>query len=312
MSDVDVTPPTGPETSADGPPTIVSTHKPPVVVSREPQPLGPPTPRRPRWLLRGALVGGVVFAIIIASTVLTRGTPPNGAGTLGWLEVAAPTGLRADAGMFEVTLRWIQPSGGPEVSGYDIYRDGAFQVHLDGTPTTFVDEEAVPAQRYEYEIEARSGRLSSDRASIHVQTSTPPLAMARLDGTYDVQAKTESNYGYSGYPEGRRFAFIFEPTCDAGACSTKVRIRDFEDLRTTLTRKGAAYEGFAMGRIGSRCEGAPRTSIVTIELEVARAEAVRGDWLATELVGTLSHVELPHFACSPSGGSMYVTVSLVL
>jgi hypothetical protein len=257
------------------------------------------------------VVGGVVLAIVIASTVLTRGTPPNGASTLGWLEVAAPTGLRADAGMFEVTLRWIQPSGGPKVSGYDIYRNGAFHVHLDGTPTTFVDEEAFPVQRYEYEIEARSGPLSSDRASIHVWTSRAPLGMARLEGTYEVEAKLTFAYGYDEYPSLLSYTFVFEPMCEAGACSTWLRIPEDTDLKISLSRRGAEYEGTVRGVFVSTCEGKPRISSASFFLKIERADAVDGEWVATELSGGLDHSEAAQRGCPPAFAAEYLQARLV-
>ena len=266
-----------------------------------------PAGRRRRWLLPigVAVILGAIGVIAIGLLFARRDQPPTQP-----LNVVAPTRLTAVPGTFDVTLTWIQPPGGPAVDSYRVYRNGDLQIRLGGGARTYVDDQALPGEKYEYALEAFSGEMSSSRTSIEVTTARAPLSLARLAGTYDIRAKTTSERGYSKTYDRKRFSFRLQPRCDKGPCATRLRIEGFNDLKLSLSRAGARYRDSAEGVFDVRCGDKRSKSSVTVELKVVKAAAVHGDWRATRLVGKLTHAEVPQHGCVPAGATLSLHGSL--
>jgi hypothetical protein len=270
-------------------------------------------PRR-RWLLPALAVvvlGGILSGLLVWQLDQPERPPTKLAVARPEPTVAAPIALIAEAKPFHVTLKWVQPSEGPAVSGYDVYRNGVLHTSRRSASTTFRDTDALPGQRYRYEIEAFSGSTRSERVAVRVITPKAPLGAARLEGTYDVRAKVESSYGIDDFPARPTFAWSLQPKCQRGSCPVTLRIRGFNDIRVSLARQAARYQGSDSGRFSLQCRGTQATSSVRIELNVEKADTVLGDWMATKLSGTLTQSDAAQLGCVASGATLSFTARLV-
>lgn len=279
---------------------------------------GPEPPSRgglKRWLIIG---GGVVVAIAAAigiAMAVSRGDnepqPTAVASPLPSPTILAPVEVSPDASAFAVTLSWTQPDGGTEVDRYSLYRNGDFLGSVNSPSTLFTDDEVVPGKKYTYEVEALGGGLVSDRASVEVRTRVPPLKEARVQGTFNVVLKTESQYGFQASLGKFTLGWKFNPKCDEGACNVTVKILNFSQLKGTLKRKGTFYDGSDTGKFNARCGGTVTSSTLSFDLTVKKAKAISDEWRASKLVGTLKQADAAQLGCVAAGATYSVTATLV-
>lgn len=166
--------------------------------------------------------------------------------------------------------------------------------HLAGSPVRAVDADGVP----------------SAATTIAVKTTSAPLALARVQGLYDVTLVTESSFGYSTFPDRQNSAWRFVPVCEAGACDVDWRDLYAPDVVTRLDRAAGTYSGSAEGRYTSECRGHQIVSALTFRLRVTRAKVVGDTWRATALEGHVTQREAEQLGCR--GGGVDSTVRLVL
>jgi chitodextrinase len=113
----------------------------------------------------------------------------------------APTGLTATApSPTRVDLNWNGSSDNVAVSGYEIYRNGAFLANSPGT--TYADTTASPGTTYSYQVRARDAAGNSSEFSNTATVTTPtstgtdltfaPQADARVE-----EASPNTNFGTS-------------------------------------------------------------------------------------------------------------------
>lgn len=164
--------------------TPVSTAEVPPVPAAEVPPVptgeGPPPRRRTsRKRLFAAIGAAVAVALIVsvAAVALSGGGAPAAKKSSGEttnttppappLPLLAPAGLSAEGAPFSVTLTWTLPSGGAEVIGYKVYRDGVLVGTVSSPSTTFEDTDVLPGGSYSYGVLSRgAGVDESDRASV--------------------------------------------------------------------------------------------------------------------------------------------------
>jgi hypothetical protein len=222
--------------------------------------------------------------------------------------VSTPTGLVADVSAFQVTLTWVAV---PDATGYAIARDGI----TIGSATTvgFVDDTALPEQRYEYGVVAERDDATSDPAVLEVQTDRGSPGLARLEGLFNVKLKERSHYGLTLGKGGQRYtaAWRFVPRCERGACGARWTDRSTRGLAADLKRGGARYRGSVFGRFGGTCGGTRTTATVTVDLRVVDARAVDDEWRAARLVGTLSSRSASQLGCVSAGVVYGFTAKLV-
>lgn len=269
-------------------------------------PASPPPPRRSRLRLAALIAGiviagaGVAVALVLSqgdrdvSTVAEATTPsPSPSPT-----ILAPAGLTAEAGAFSVELRWTQPlGGGTEIRGFNVYRDGVFTGFVTQANTTFTDEEVAPGKDYTYEVAALGSGLLSEKVSVPVKTTIPPLGQARLGGIYNVRLKDTFHSGFDTFSGGYTDGWRFRPRCATGSCDVVWINMNDRDLRARFTRKGRTYRGSDSGPFNVNCGSTTVVSTVTIELRVVRARAINGEWVATRLKGTMEQTEASQLGC---------------
>jgi hypothetical protein len=219
-----------------------------------------------------------------------------------------PASFAAEATPFKIVLTWDPPPD--EVERFELFRDGYSLGTQLGSLTSYTDQDVRPGQVYNYEIASRSGELVSGRLHQSVETPVPPLRAARLAGSFDVRTRFLSKSGYGEYA-APTFGWRFRPKCGSGPCD--VVLRDLHEARTraTLQRRGTRYRSSFTGRIGLECSGSPVTSSVTVALRVDDARVVGSEWLATRLVGTVSHSEGAQLGCRASSARLAVRARLV-
>ncbi len=309
-------------------------------MSERPPPLPPPpaTPATRVGTRRGAFVliaVGLVALVVAGALAFTSAgdddTTGAGPGTTRSVEPgvtipptsaaplapASPRRLRVDADPFRVELRWRPGTGGGDVAGYTVWRDGA-EVAAVGDPGAgrFVDEDVVPLTRYRYVViaEGPDTALTSVPVDVKVKTPAAPLADARLEGSFDVRLTRTSSFGYAtgGGRGSSTGGWTFHPSCKRGSCDGKVSRILRGVAPTSLERNGDTYRGSGRARFGIRCRRNPSTSTYTVVIRVVKARVVDGgssggEWRATAIAGTLQHREAPQLGCVASGANLTFT-----
>lgn len=263
-------------------------------------------------LLALILAGVLAVAAAAAALLLTRGSGRGGdAAPAASPVVLAPEELQATAQPFRVVLSWNQPAGGTPIQGYEVYRDGLLLETVEAPTSSYTDEEALPAERYEYEVQAFAGSITSEPAGVTVRTEQAPLAVARVEGIFNVRARTVNSYGYQRSDETSSFGWDFSPRCQEGPCSVLWRDTSQNAVRAKLDRKGGSYSGTYHGVFNVKCGSASATSDVTLRLRVAKAKSVFGDWRAVKLTGSLTQTEPSQLGCVASSATQSFVARLV-
>ena len=280
-----------------------------------PPPLLDPAPgRKRRWIwivgpVAAALLAGVVILIAAqADDEVAAASAPTG--TPSPEPLSPPESPDAKARPFRVTLTWSDDDAAEESDGYEIRRNGAWVGDAEAGVMRFVDETAIPGKKLTYKIRTQSadGRFS-EPLSIVVSTPLPPLAQARVAGTFDVRIQITSQYGYSDYGHPT-FGWRVTPLCDTRACG--FRLKDpVRDITMVFKRTGGTYTAPFTGRLGLVCGGTPVTSSGTVDLRVKMAKVLGREWRATRLVGTMQHSEGEQLGCRSSGATLALNGKLV-
>jgi len=286
-----------------------------------PEPVAPSGPGRPPRRSRVALVAGLVAFMLIAAlliVILVTGSEegssvrsPRGVDVdpdEPRPVVAPPTSVEASARPFAVMLQWAAPEG--DADRLVVYRDGDRLAPLEPNRTRFVDDSVLPAVRYTYVIEAVVGGKASKSDAIRVKTPPAPLGMARLDGTFTVDLRDTSHYGFSSFPGDIQSGWRFKPKCRRGACDVTWKDAQGVALAGVLENTGPRYEGTATTRLAS-CGDVRGSGTVTVEIEVVKAATVRDAWRATKIVGTFIERFPAQLGCVASGADYQVTGTLI-
>ena len=283
-----------------------------------PEPMSASGPGRPPRRSTVALVAGLVAVMLVAAlliAVLVLGgeegsgvRSPRGVDPEQPPALAPPTSVEASARPFAVKLRWAAPES--EADQLVVYRDGDRLATLEPNRTGFVDDSVLPAVRYTYVIEAvlDGDTLKSD--PIRVKTPPAPLGMARLEGTFTVDLRDTSHYGFSSFPGDIQSGWRFKPKCHRGACDVTWKDAQGVALAGVLENTGPRYEGTATTRLAS-CGDVRGSGTVTVEIEVVKAATVRDAWRATKIVGTFIERFPAQLGCVASGADYQVTGTLI-
>ena len=110
----------------------------------------------------------------------------------------APTGLTATAPSgAQVNLSWTASTDNVGVTGYRIYRDGAFLANT-GTTTSFTDATAAAGATYSYQVSAVDAAANESARSNSASVTTPSPGTLTFDPTDDAyveQAAPTTNFG---------------------------------------------------------------------------------------------------------------------
>jgi hypothetical protein len=255
------------------------------------------------------LLAGVLAVIATRRSDSAASSPTPVAGGSAAQDLGAPTGLTADPAAFRIRLEWAGSDG--HVTIYRITRNGDVVATVPPGRTHWLDTSVFPETRYRYAIRALDDSgVPSDPATVVVRTPSAPLALARVQGLYDVTLITESKFGYSSFPARENTGWRFVPVCDVGACDVEWRDTNSNELTARLDRSKASYAGSDSGRFNIECNDHPVVSLLTFRLHVTRAKVVGDTWRASVLEGRLTQRESAQLGCRPSG--VGYTVRLVL
>ena len=256
------------------------------------------------------LIPGAPYEFAVVSQDGARRSTP------AWISVTAiapspgepasdPAGTTTDT----IVVTWSPPADVGPPSEYIVIRDGEMVANVPGGTLSYTDTGLSPGFAYEYRVAANWGFENSEPTdSIVVATVEPPIADARLAGTWPVEVTNVKDPGQN-LELGTTWisTWDIESACDAGACDvTLVGAHsppgfDYKSFVIDLTRDGASYTGSATAQI-TYCDSLPVDNTVTAVLTVDAAEMDDGMWTASSWSGTLEiaspYTEVGQYYCS--------------
>jgi len=158
-----------------------------------------------------------------------------------------------------------------------------------GKVTSYRKAGLTPSSTYVYHVVAvRAGKRSPPSAALSVNTVTPPISQARLQGGWQVYGKNlvgapSSDDGY--------MTWQLMPVCVAGACDVMVHVTSTHlSFKLRLAHAGSAYKGQTVANVGPCGTGAnsfPDPTTVTIQIRVKTALGKDQQWVAASFTGTM-------------------------
>jgi hypothetical protein len=128
-----------------------------------------------------------------------------------------------------------------------------------------------------------------------VRTLTPPIAHARLQGSWSITVK------YRHRVFGRRSETLFcqaVPACATGACDATISANAHaKSFSAELTRAGVVYQGHVVVhliRCGSAARSFPDPTTPRFRIRATAAAGRHQAWAATALAGTTTGTSLDH------------------
>jgi hypothetical protein len=292
MTDPEVTGQDPPDASAPAAPWTPATPQDPVT-AHDPATVVPR--RRRRWAVF-TLAAVVVLGLAAGLVVWAPWIPPP---------VLRPTGLLAGPSTANsIKFHWSRPPTGPLPDKYLILNNGTMAGSVAGTVMSYRQAGLDPATAYQYHVVAvRGGKRSPQSALLTVNTLTPPISQARLQGQWNVDAK---NIGHGSGGQNGSLSWQFSPACAVGACDVTVDGQDgVHSFKAKLTRAGAVYKGQTVATLypcGPSANSIPDPATLKIQVRVTAAVGENQVWAATSwvgtMVGTYQYVSTAAFYCS--------------
>jgi len=246
------------------------------------------------------LAGGVVTGIALsgASSKNAVNTPNASPSPAVSPTVPPPGDLTATAKGVSVTLSWTAPAD-PKIDVYNIFRNGSLVTTVFVPTTTYTDVTVSPGKMYTYDLVAGQAGTFSTQVPVTVAVPSIRVAESRVDGDYNVNAKTLTQSGFIGsLPKTFTLGWHFVPKCATGACDVAWTDLFSKTLKGTLKEKNGTYAGGDTGDFNGVC-GHVHVSNTTLAItfKVTKASAVGGVWTATKLVGTFAATSPASFGC---------------
>jgi hypothetical protein len=194
-----------------------------------------------------------------------------------------------------VTLVWEPPAAaGTPVQRYEVFRDGKRLARP--TRAKYRATGLRFGTQYRFWVVAVG---EDDRASLRAQrsvrTKLPPLAAARLSGTFTTTATLTSSVGERARFSSHSISWSLSPTCADAACNVSFTATHRFGPRSVVTSgvldwSGTAdYTGRWIGSFGTTCVGDRQHAIstLTITMRATSAHAAGGLWVATHIAGSI-------------------------
>jgi hypothetical protein len=223
----------------------------------------------------------------------------------------APGSVKAAPTAFKVVVSWTPSSGAP--AGYRIYRDGTVLDEVDPGVRKYVDDTVAPNSRYRYQVAAfTKAGVPSDRTDVSVKTPPAPLALARVQGTFNAKLHMTSSYGvnFSGNGGPGTLGLRLTPTCAQGPCNVTLGVVGAKIERFTLKQTAARYTGTGTDRAAFTCGGTPTSASFAVSFTVAAAKPLKDEWRASKLEGTIVVRSGSQLGCVASGIDYSFTATL--
>ncbi len=230
----------------------------------------------------------------------TSSGPPGetpGPGVIVQLRADQPAEWDPSGRGWAVSLTWSTSPGGAG-DRYEVRRDGV-PIARDLTEPAYRDHGVDPGVAYGYTVLGTDPSGVLTPARIGVRTGAPPVADARLEGSFLVELRVSESSGLSDTASPGHLLFRYAPRCRQGACAVRwsVRARAPDGL---LARSAGRYGGRASGPFMIRsCNGRPLRDRLDVSTTVVGAGPIARRWRATQIAGVLS--EEGHAAgCAPA------------
>ena len=245
-----------------------------------------------RWavpVVAAAAVLGVVIGLMVATS--SGPVPP----------VLRPTGLAADLSTISsVAFRWSGPATGPAPDQYEILQDGQVIGSVPGNITYYRVAGLAPDASYQFQVMAiRGGEHSPQSPVLRVNTLTPPLSAAVLDGNWTTSDRVISAVPYDPHfmKVGTTWTdtWAFTPACTVGPCSAKLTGYFYGwAFTSSLASTGTVYTGTATLDKMNWCKSSTNYDRDTLHFQVqVQGARVRGQaWIAHSWTGTVT-VDVP-------------------
>jgi hypothetical protein len=264
-----------------------------------------------RRRVRAAVAGAVSFVVVVTGGMMAVSRPgddlassPTGSApapsssssaTPSPSRLGPPTHLRIHRGVTSVTLVWDPPAAaGPPVQRYEVFRDGKrlarpTRAKYRVTGLTF-------GTQYRFWVVAvGADDRASPRALVSARTKLPPLAAARLSGTFTTTATLTSSVGERARFSSHQISWSLSPTCADAACNVSFTATYRFGPRSVvmsgvLDWSGTAdYTGRWIGSFGTTClsDRQHAISTLTITMRATSAHAAGGLWVATRIAGSI-------------------------
>lgn len=232
-------------------------------------------------------VGACSSTVVTTDRVARRVTvSPPAAPAIDRLVITQPN-WRPGGSNWALELTWVA-TGATPFDHYEAWRDGeAMDESIESAAWT--DRNVQPGTRYRYAVvgvTVDGSRTRPERSAI--VTDTPPVADARLEGSFVMVMRAEASEGVDDPVNGGKVVFRFDPVCRRGACSTRWTVRD-RATDVTLTREGAIYAGRDhTPLLIHNCFGDETDERVRARFRVVDAASRRGRWRAVEIDGSIA------------------------
>jgi hypothetical protein len=153
---------------------------------------------------------------------------------------------------------------------------------------SFKDTKPEPDSTYHYQVVAvGSGGAMSKPASVTIKTHAPPLAEAKLSGSFATTLHITSQSGLQSGASGSRRLFRFEPRCETGACAVTWSEEGLPG-KGILRPRSSGYSGTLTAPFGiGSCSGGRVNETLIFQIHVTRAQVLRHKWRATAFTGSL-------------------------
>jgi hypothetical protein len=251
---------------------------------------------RTRVLVASAFLISGVACVSVGDRPEATGTPsPSPASSpsasaspaaLGGLRVEQPDTWKADPKTWSLSLSWEAPSDFV-VDHYEVMRNGR-TLAKDLSRTRYTDEGAEPAATYRYSVigfDIEGNR--SGAATATVDTGSPPVADARLEGRFGMKMHITSQSGLTSGASGGGLVFLYDPHCGTGPCDVTWS-RQGSSGGGTLSRDSASYRGTVSAPLlVNSCHGGTLNETLVFATHVTEVGVVHGEWRATKIEGTL-------------------------
>jgi hypothetical protein len=157
---------------------------------------------------------------------------------------------------------------------------------------------------------ASPGTAPSSASVSPTPTSPPPLGETRLQGVMKgLTATIKSNVDYGTSHPKNHTTWTFKPACETGACDEV--LTSSAGYKTHLSLTNGAYEGQVVRKNNYACGTFKNDAIETIRVSPISSKLLEGQWLITNLKGTLTYSQkTKHGNCTLAHESFLITLKL--
>jgi hypothetical protein len=266
-----------------------------------------------RRRLRAVIAGAVAFVVVETGGLIAVSGPgpgddlaspstggasspsPSTIATPSPRRLGPPRRLKIHRGVTSVTLVWDPPSAGAaSVLRYEVFRNGKRLARPTRAKYRVTGLRFGTNYRF-WVVAVGQDDRASPRALRSVKTKLPPIAAARLAGTFSTTATLTSRVGERVRFSSHTISWSLSPTCPESACTVSFTATHRFGRRSVVTSgvldwSGTAdYTGRWIGEFGTTCRNRRQHAISTLKIKMraTSAHVVGGVWVASGITGSI-------------------------